>query len=155
MIPYLLSSLALTRKNCTGLFFHSSRLIHFRERREKVVCCYYPPFCGMRLHGRVCVVKCTSSWSESQSFVFVLHLFCINSNSEVISLWAVVTSFRIVTTLSNFHKWTCLICLLTLLWTHMKVFVLANAVRGWFSWLEALWSSALLFISKVSWNCLV
>ena len=31
--------------------------------------------------------------------------------------------------LSNFHEWTCLICLLTLLWTHMKVFVLANAVR--------------------------
>ena len=31
--------------------------------------------------------------------------------------------------LSNVHEWTCLICLLTLLWTHMKVFVLANAVR--------------------------
>ena len=30
-------------ENCTGLFFYSSRLIHFRERREifeKVVCCY-------------------------------------------------------------------------------------------------------------------
>ena len=36
----------------------------FHERREifeKAVRCYHPPFCGMRLPWRVCVIKCTSS----------------------------------------------------------------------------------------------
>ena len=41
-----------------------------------------------------------------------------------------MTSFRIVTALSNFHKRTCLICLLTLLWTHMKVGFLEKQDRG-------------------------
>ena len=68
-------------------FFYSSRLIHFRERREileKVVCCYCPPFCGMWLYMHVSVMKCTSrghviaaAWAPRPEFRFytgvVLH----------------------------------------------------------------------------------
>ena len=54
----------------------------------------------------------------------------MNSNSEVILVCAAVMSFRIMTVFSNFLKWTCLVCLLTLLWTYTKVLVLTTAVKG-------------------------
>ena len=54
-----------------------------------------------------------------------------NVSSEVIWVGAVVMSFRIVTALPNLYRRTCLGCLpLTLFWTHSKVLVMDNAVRG-------------------------
>ena len=67
----------------------------------------------------------------------------MNSNSEDIEVCTVVISCRVLAACSNFHKWTSLVCVLTLLWT-----LLLFGLRS--QRLIQLIGSTLLFLLKVS-----
>ena len=80
----------------------------------------------------------------------------MNSNSGVTWVWAVVMSFWIVTVFSNFLKWTSLVCLLTLLWTHTKVLVKIDSIDRkhyyWVIWKSDLKSREIVCFSVVTTN---
>ena len=67
-------------------------------------------------------------------------LFRMNSIKSTTSHKVTLQAPSLFSSVDAINKWTGLVCMLSLLLAHIKVLVLANAVRKWLSWLEALWS---------------
>lgn len=59
-----------------------------------------------------------------------LELNLATLKSEVIQTKTTVMSFLIVTVLSDFHQWKCLVCLLTLPYTHTRVLILVRQSKS-------------------------
>lgn len=59
-----------------------------------------------------------------------LELNLATLKSEVIQTKTTVMSLLIVTVLSDFHQWKCLVCLLTLPYTHTRVLILVRQSKS-------------------------
>ena len=71
-----------------------------------------------------------SQFSMVQFFVNILKYLKYEFEFRIYLGLTCRDELPIVTAFSNFLKWTCLVCQLTLLWTHTKVLVLTDSVRG-------------------------